>query len=55
MRFVPSAVAFAVAATFSSGILAAYTDPIIADGTDDSREITDSDIVINVPLVQMPF
>lgn len=47
MRFVPSAVAFAVAATFSSGILAAYTAPIIADGTDASP-ITDSDIVIDV-------
>ena len=48
MRFVPSAVALAVAATFSSGILAAYTDPIIVDGTDDSDSITDSDIVIDV-------
>ena len=48
MRFVPSAVALAVAATFSSGILAAYTDPIIADGTDASHAITDSDIVIDV-------
>lgn len=48
MRFVPSAVALAVAATFSSGILAAYTDPIIADGTDGPHEITDSHIVIDV-------
>lgn len=48
MRFVPSAVTLAVAATFSSGIFAAYTDPIIAEGADAFHQITDSDIVIDV-------
>lgn len=48
MRFVPSAVAFAVAATFSSGIFAAYTDPITVEGAGDPYRITDSDIVIDV-------